>query len=279
MRQRSMAALIDTLKSSDGDDRPGDWVGLEDHVRNVYQTLVELDGGQTVVARDVQIRGRHGSSYQIDVFYELKVANITHRVAIECKNSKRPVERNDVLAFKAKLDDCPGIQGVMVAAHGYQSGAEKFATDNNIYPLTLTNLPSIGRLLGMRLESVILPSEDAVGQPFWTLFDLQNAEPRGEISGNELFGVLFFSRRQAEQYRQWKKCSANWAVRGMEQQHLRSYILTVDAMNGRYVIAVPDFSRDNSQFPFIQIDRSRLIAEFCKDLKLPAQPNVMPDLR
>lgn len=280
MREPSFAALIDILKASKDSTFTKDWGELEDHVRQVYQTLLDLDGEQTMVARDVLLRGRDGSHYQIDVYYEFKLAGIPHRVAIECKNTKRPVERNDVLAFKGKLDDCQGLLGVMVSANGYQDGAAKFARDNNIHALTFQELPSIGNLLGLRLENAILPSSDTVGQPFWTIFNLDTFEPLGQSQGDTLFGVLFFSGRQAEKFRESKGLRSNWVVRGMAPRHLGSYIMTVDAMNGRYVIAVPHLSDEPMPSPiFIEIGRRKLIADFYRGSDLPSEPMVVPSIR
>ena len=280
MREPSFAALIDILKASKDSAPKREWGELEDHVRKVYQTLLDLDGEQTMVARDVLLRGRDGSHYQIDVYYEFKLAGISHRVAIECKNTKRPVERNDVLAFKGKLDDCQGLLGVMVSANGYQDGAAKFARDNNIHALTHQELPSIGHLLGLRLENAILPSIETIGQPFWTIFNLDTFEPLGQSQGDDLFGVLFFSRAQAEKFRKEKGLSPKWVVRGMAPRHLGSYIMTVDAMNGCYAIAVPHLSNETVPMPvFVGIDRSKLIGDFYQGADLPTQPMVMPSLR
>lgn len=280
MREPSFAAVIDILKASKDSPSEKDWGELEDHVKRVYQALLDLDGEQTMVARDVLIRGRDDSHYQIDVYYEFKLAGISHRVAIECKNTKRPVERNDVLAFKGKLDDCQGLLGIMVSSNGYQDGAAKFARDNNIHALTLQELPSIGHLLGLRLENAILPSSDTVGQPFWTIFNLDTFEPLGQSHGDDLFGVLFFSQAQAEKFRKEKGLLSNWVVRGMAPRHLGSYIMTVDAMNGRYVIAVPHLSDEPMPAPiFVEIGRGKLIADFCQGSNLPSEPMVMPSLR
>lgn len=280
MRESSFAAVIDILKASQHSAPLKDWGELEDHVKQVYQTLLDLEGEQTMVARDVSLRGRLGSQYQIDVYYEFKLAGISHRVAIECKNTKRPVERNDVLAFKGKLDDCQGLMGVMVSANGFQDGAAKFARDNNIYALTLQELPSIGHLLGLRLENAILPSSETLGQPFWTVFNLDTFEPIGQSQGNTQFGVLFFSRTQAEKFREEKGLSAKWVVRGMAPRHLGSYIMTVDAMDARYAIALPDIS-DGSEttLHFATLERKKLIADYYQGSELPTEPVVMPSLR
>src|SRR5690606_30684829 len=102
--QRSVLGLIETLEQqSTNSSGPYNWREFEDHVQYVYQTLLRLDGHTVVVAKDACLVGSDGAEYQVDVYYEFEVAGIRHRVAIECKNKQRRVERNDVLAFKAKL--------------------------------------------------------------------------------------------------------------------------------------------------------------------------------
>jgi len=36
-----------------------------------------------VVRHDVRLKGRSGQEYQIDVYWEYKIAGVTHKVAIE----------------------------------------------------------------------------------------------------------------------------------------------------------------------------------------------------
>lgn len=277
----SMAALIEVLKSSEERPGPKDWSGLEEHVQAVYQTLIDLDGEKAVVGRNVHVRGRDGSEYQIDVYYEFELAGVRHRVAIECKNTKRAVERNDVIAFKGKVEDCFGLQGIIVAANGFQEGATKYANDNGIIAIKLNELPSIGRLLGMRLESVAIPGAHVIGQPFWTVYDIKTFAPFGMRQGKDSYALLFYSKHQAERYVELNSLDVNWCVRGLEAKHLAVFILTVDAMNATYVIAAPGhmLGRLDGDFVFAKIDRGDLISTYCKDQSLPENPMVMPSLR
>ena len=108
------------------------WKDLEDHVQHVYQTLLNLKGERVLVARDVVVRGQNGQPHQIDVYYEFELTGIRHKVAIECKNSKRALDKDRVMAFVAKIKDCPGMRGRIVSVNGYQKGAKQLAEDNGI---------------------------------------------------------------------------------------------------------------------------------------------------
>lgn len=70
-------------------------------------------------------------------------------------------------------------------------------------------------------------------------------------------------------------------MRGLSQENLRAFILTVDAMNGRYLMAqtieLPDGTCD---FVGQEIDRKMLISEFYHGSgTIPEEPMVMPSLR
>ncbi|MFZ3119550.1 MAG: restriction endonuclease [Variovorax sp.] len=275
-----MAVLIEILKAQTDTAQPRDWREFEDHVRQVYQTLLDLKGEKVLVARDVTIRGRNGLDHQIDVYYEFELAGIRHQVAIECKNMQRPLDKDRVMAFSSKVNDCPGVRGIIVAAHGYQSGAKKFSEDNGISALMPSDLPSIGRLLGMRLETAVIPTEATIGQPFWTLFELDTGAPAGHQQDGETFGILFFSKRQAEVYFAARSYGAGWAVRGLSQENLRTYILTVDAMAGRFLL-VQSAGEFEVASPFVaqEIERLVLISEFYVGAgDIPDEPMVIPSI-
>ncbi|GAB6847069.1 restriction endonuclease [Paraburkholderia kururiensis] len=281
-KKPSLAALIHILKTQQSSTPKMDWSELEDHVKHVYETLLNLQGEQIVVARNVQIRGKTGQSHQVDVYYEFEKAGVRHRVAIECKNTKRPIDIGKVGAFWLTIDDCHGLIGVMVSAAGYQKGAEKAAVDRGILPLSLDDLPSLSHLLGARLELYTIPDEKTIGEPFWTLFELEsgkvNGSPYGSWHGNDIVSVLFFSKKQAEEFLHEHNLDKTWAVRGLNQFHLRSFIMMVDAFAGRFSIGASHIDeRGKKIFGGFEISRSDLIDEFCVCGALPPEkPFVAP---
>ena len=127
------------------------WEMLESYVEFVYQSLLDLGNDNVVVGRDVTLTGRTGIPHQIDVYYEFEKAGFRHRVAIECRHKSRAIDKNQVIAFKGTVEDIPGLQGIMVALKGYQSGARRFADDNGILAIDITELPSLGMLMGARI--------------------------------------------------------------------------------------------------------------------------------
>ncbi|WP_434654603.1 restriction endonuclease [Pseudomonas sp. R3-56] len=272
----SFGALIEILKSAPKKPDPKHWKDLEEHVQKVYQSLLQLQDERAVVARNALIQGRDGAAYQIDVYYEFERADIRHRVAIECKNTKRPVERKDVLAFKATMDDCLGMQGVMVAVNGFQQGAQDFAVKNGIRAITLDELPTLSNLLGRRLESVMMPSEEAVGSPFWSIYHEETFAPYSQTLAQRRCAVLFYSRSQAKEFMARHRVPDDWCVRGLTIKNLATLILTVDSLRGKYNLAFPSHLQPDPQrgIAFSEIARDELIRCYCSDCGLPKEPMV-----
>ena len=101
--------------------------------RHIYQKLVNNDVLKpTLVQHNVKLKGKSGCEHQIDVYWEYEIAGSKHRVAIECKNYNSQVEVGNVRDFKGVLDDLNNVNGIIVSAQGYQSGAKKYAEEYGI---------------------------------------------------------------------------------------------------------------------------------------------------
>lgn len=267
--QRSILGLIETLEQQRVEaPTPYHWREFENHIQYVYQTLLRLDGHTVVVAKDACLVGHDGAEYQIDVYYEFELAGLRHRVAIECKNTQRRVERNDVLAFKAKIDELSDVIGVIVSANGFQSGAKDFADKHRITALSIEEIPSIAQLLGKRLRHNTIPTERSIGEPFWTLFDVETGAPFGSTQDQDVYALLFWSKNQAAKHHYRNCLDVKWQVRGLEMRHLYSYILIVDSMNGRFATAPPpNHELGDSQNMFSDMPREILVNEYCAKYK------------
>lgn len=100
--------------------------------REVYEEILKSDGFDTItVQHNVNIVGKSTQKHQIDVYWEFKVAGITHRVAVECKNYTSTITVGKVRDFSAALDDIGNIQGIFITKTGYQKGAKVFADHKN----------------------------------------------------------------------------------------------------------------------------------------------------
>lgn len=66
---------------------------LEEHVHSVYSMLLNMKDDGVIVSKNASLFSNDGIAHEVDVYYEFKRANVTHKVAIECKNTQRPLEK------------------------------------------------------------------------------------------------------------------------------------------------------------------------------------------
>ena len=216
---------------------------LEDYVEEVYSMLLNIKDEGISVSRNLHLETSDGAKHEFDLFYEFQKANITHRVAIECKNWERPIPKGQVRDFQAKINDLENIQGVIVSKSGYQSGAEKYAENKEILLLQKKDLPGLPERLAKRLKAVALPDESAVGQPFWTIVELKDGKNTGSFyrypfnENEDPSMVLFFSKKHAEIHlEESKKNPENFGVRGLEQHHLRTFLIIAHAYKQEIIL-------------------------------------------
>lgn len=105
----------------------------EKFTQEIYQELVNADVIKTTkVQHNVKLKGKSGQEHQIDVYWEYEIANVKHKVAIECKNYNKNVAVGKVRNFYGVLADFNNVTGIMVTKVGYQKGAKRFATEHGI---------------------------------------------------------------------------------------------------------------------------------------------------
>ena len=114
---------------------------FESYVQFIYQTLLSAQGKNISVSRGATVYDNRGNRYNIDVFYEFDVVGVHHRVAIECKDTRRPVERDDAIAFVGKINDFPSTVGILISRSGFQPAAEKYLHDHGVLHYSGDDLP------------------------------------------------------------------------------------------------------------------------------------------
>jgi hypothetical protein len=101
--------------------------------QRIYQLLLNKDGYNTVeVKHDVKVKGKSNVKHQIDVFWEFKMADVVHRVAIECKDYNSKISLGRIRDFHSALQDIGNIYGIMVTKVGYQSGVQDYAKHHGV---------------------------------------------------------------------------------------------------------------------------------------------------
>lgn len=101
--------------------------------QDIQQFLLSAQGLETVeVKHNIKLMGKTQQKHQIDVYWEYRLAGITHCVALECKYHSRKVDLGIVRDFSAVLDDVSGLRGVIISPIGFTSGAQDFAKSKGI---------------------------------------------------------------------------------------------------------------------------------------------------
>lgn len=228
---------------------------LESYVEFVYSTLLNLKDEGVIVSSNAILKGRSGAKHEIDVFYQFERSGINHKVAIECKFTERPVQKSHVTDFHSKLSDIGNIQGFMVSKSGYQSGAKEYGEHYGIDLLGVDDLPTLNILVGETIGAIALPKEDYIGEPFWSIMEIENNSLTGnywsqkqDVLGYQEVIPLFISKNDA------CLCLGNipdrneFVVRGIPQRTLRMLIITTKMSRGRvgFSLMLNGVDRDGS---------------------------------
>lgn len=101
--------------------------------KKIYQLLLNYQGFDNIeVKHNIKIKGKSGVEHQIDVFWEFKIADIPHRVAIECKNYNSSITLGRIRDFHSVLQDIGNVYGIIVTKTAFQSGVMEYAKHHEI---------------------------------------------------------------------------------------------------------------------------------------------------
>jgi hypothetical protein len=135
----------------------------------VFQAILnQRDLRNITVERNVILKGKHGNSHEIDIYWKFALNHLEYETIVQAKDWKEPVSQGELLKFKSVLDDIPGQpKGIFISRTGYQKGARDFALAHGILIYELREaevphslqLPNTGwatlKVLRMPLKGVI----------------------------------------------------------------------------------------------------------------------------
>lgn len=225
---------------------------FESFVAYVYQSLLDLSSFDSIVSKNVSIKGLSGLVSEFDVYYEFNHLNMRFRVAIECKDWSKAVDVSQVRDFGSKISDLNNIAGVFIARSGYQTGAKQYAEKKGILLLTIDDLPTLPQLLGAKISKLLLPDEHVMGEPFWALLGTNDTKPDGTYYSlpdePEVVIPLFFSKNVAKQFHMAQSDPSEWCVRGISQNHL-SFL--IDMPQPAFAVCILPTVRSEIQFIYL----------------------------
>ncbi|MFC2059837.1 restriction endonuclease [Chloroflexota bacterium] len=139
------------------------WLRFEKLVAKIQQELAP----NAVVTHDDNIRG-HDSRVlrQIDITVKQNIGQYEMLIAIDCKDTKVPVDVKDIEGFIGFVKDIRANKGVMVAANGFTDTAKRIGgkAGLNLYRLidteahdwqTYCSIPVICDFRGIRFQFII----------------------------------------------------------------------------------------------------------------------------
>lgn len=229
---------------------------LEDYVEYIYRLLLDIeaqpDDEPIIISRNVKLAKASYSS-EFDIYYEFSKANIRHKVAIECKNHKKPIEISMMRDFYGKVKDF-NVTGVFVSNSGYQSGAESYAKEKGIIALTTSDIPNFINLIGLRLQQIYLPTKHIKGEPFYFLMEHKNGELTGsyhviDTNGKPSAILLFLSKKLASDYLK-ASGETDLLIRGLKQEAFDFMALSAKNFKALFRVVCADRGVNNEHLSF-----------------------------
>jgi hypothetical protein len=111
-------------------------------VQETYQAILDQETHikNIVVQHNVKMMGKSGTSHQIDVYWEFKIADNIYRTCIECRKYTSSIKKSRVVEFKGILEDIGNTNGIIVTTVGFQEGAVTYASHHAIRLLLINPL-------------------------------------------------------------------------------------------------------------------------------------------
>ncbi|MNU64535.1 Restriction endonuclease [compost metagenome] len=242
---------------------------FEDQIKYIFSHILNVkDEGVNVLNR-VSLIGLSGVSHEFDLFYEFDRSGFTHKVAIECKNTNRPIEKKDILEFVGKLNDFRNILGIFISRNGYQSGAKEYGQKHGLVLMDQNDLPTFPQMLADRLKTVVLPDSSYIGEPFWVIMEINEMNKvTGVYYGTDKPFVhipIYYSKKHAEPLVEIlnNRGKTKYAVRGLTQFALKAFIIITKKMNTRIMICLKDDKTiDPTSFFAFEITNSELEKQY-----------------
>jgi len=106
-------------------------IDYEELAQTIYNQILQLEGYNVKVEHNKKIKGKD-YEHQIDVYWELKVADVITKYLIEVKDYTSAVSIDKIKAFITTINDIHGSHGIFIAKSGFQKGVKELAVKNGI---------------------------------------------------------------------------------------------------------------------------------------------------
>lgn len=217
--------------------------GLKANVISMYKSHFQREGFfRPRIAENVTISGKL-KEHTVDIYFEFIQMNNLERTVIKVIEGTKVTE-NDMWEFANVLKDLHFLaKGIVYYDDRVSSGAKKVAELTNI-DLKKFDLLDEVRKSALSAVKVMLPDEEIIGDPFWTVMETEQDSDKNtgnyEMVNDSI--LLFLSKKQAINYCSKIKKSAK--VFGISQNHLKVLVsLQEKSMFPDFSIAIPEFEQ------------------------------------
>jgi hypothetical protein len=107
-------------------------------LQKIFKSMLAQDAANAVVERKKKLETTDGGTVEVDLYWEFKLAGVTHKVIVQAKDERNKIKQNELFAFHDVLENIPGQpRGVFVTRTGFQKGALKYAYSRGIGVATI----------------------------------------------------------------------------------------------------------------------------------------------
>lgn len=196
---------------------------LQDYTlkKKVYEMLINRFNLERVrepqIKTDLEMQGKV-AKHKIDIYFQFIQMNNLERSIVKVIENK-PVTENDIFEFYTVLQDLNFFaKGIIYYDLDVSDEVAQIATQANIELIKFNTEEQVRIYVRDSLKKG-LPNEEVIGDPFWTVMEVQDGHNTGNyypFAQNSI--VLFFSKKQAEDF--CKLIPDNFKVFGVSQQLL-----------------------------------------------------------
>ncbi|MGN4127207.1 restriction endonuclease [Lysinibacillus sphaericus] len=215
---------------------------FEDVVEEICKLIAEDERLNAKISKRIPLIGLDKATHEFDILYEYEHFGIQYRVAIECKNWNKAINKSQLTDFAYKLRSVGNINGIFLSESKLQKGAALVSEYENIKFIKYSDFRKLSL---SQNEKYLIPNFRTIGDPFWMFMNL---DKRNVLEQNLLFDgnlYLFESKYYAKlfQEKMLDMEDESTVLVGITQKHLKD----IRAMKEKYDFQILHLNPENSE--------------------------------
>lgn len=230
---------------------------FEDVVNETYKIIAEDERLNAEVFKRESLLGEDDAFHEFDIIYQYEHLGIQYKVAVECKNWNKPINKSQLSDFAYKLRSVGNLNGIFLSTSNLQKGATLVAKHADISFIKYDNFRKMS-LTGN--EKYLVPSFSTIGDPFWMFMNLDDTDTIQQDAFNDGNIYLFESRYYAEKVKksQLFMKESNTKLIGITQKHLKDIIRMQEKNIFQVLLYSPELTTSESQPNFTRLQKEHL---------------------